>query len=110
MRTGHGLSLDGAADLARSFTATPAPARRLTLPADSARSQSGEHGLTARELEILRLVAAGCSNADIAERLFISPRTVSTHITNLLNKLAVENRAAAVSYAYQHGLVQPTAE
>ena len=61
-------------------------------------------GLTAREIEVLRLVADGRSNPEIAAMLFISPRTVSTHITNILTKLDLDSRSAAAAYAARHGL------
>ena len=64
-----------------------------------------EHaGLTSREFEVLRLVVEGRSNAEIAEVLFISPRTASTHVGRILQKLGVPSRAAATGYALRHGL------
>jgi DNA-binding NarL/FixJ family response regulator len=60
--------------------------------------------LSARELEVLRLVARGLSNAEIADQLSISPRTVKAHVSNLLGKLDVANRAAATRFAVEHGL------
>ncbi len=60
--------------------------------------------LTARELEVLRLVAAGKSNRDIAEALTISPHTVGRHLQNIFMKLDLSSRAAATAYAYEHGL------
>lgn len=62
-------------------------------------------GLTPREREVLRLLVAGRSNREIAETLFIGDRTATTHVSNILHKLGVESRAAAVAYAYEHGLV-----
>jgi len=62
-------------------------------------------GLTARELEVLRLVAAGRSNAQIAEALFISVPTVKRHLTNVLAKLGLPSRSAATAYAHTHALV-----
>jgi NarL family two-component system response regulator LiaR len=53
---------------------------------------------------VLRLLIEGKSNRDIAEVLFISPRTATTHVTNILAKFGVETRAAAVTYAFQHDL------
>jgi DNA-binding CsgD family transcriptional regulator len=61
-------------------------------------------GLTKREVEVLRLLPRGLSNAEIADALFVSPRTVQTHLTNLYGKLGVGGRAEAVAYAMAHGL------
>lgn len=62
--------------------------------------------LTPRELDVVRLVAAGHSNREIAERLFISDKTVARHLHNAFTKLGLPNRAAATAYAYEHHLVQ----
>ena len=67
--------------------------------------RGGEHGLTPRELEVLRLVATGETNRAVAERLFISERTVERHVSNIFNKLRVSSRAAATAHAHRHGLV-----
>jgi ATP/maltotriose-dependent transcriptional regulator MalT len=64
------------------------------------------HGLTARELEVLALVATGATNRAIGEALFISERTVDRHVSNILAKLGLASRAAATAYAYEHELVQ----
>lgn len=66
-------------------------------------AQSG--GLTARELEVLRQVARGKSNRAVASALFISEKTVATHVSSILRKLDVPSRAAATAYAHQHHLV-----
>jgi len=61
-------------------------------------------GLSAREVDVLRLVAAGLGNAEIAEQLFLSPRTVKAHITNIYAKIGVRHRAAATQFALHHHL------
>jgi DNA-binding NarL/FixJ family response regulator len=61
-------------------------------------------GLSQREAEVLRLIAAGKTDREIAQELFISPRTVSTHVSNILNKINAANRTEAASYATRHGL------
>jgi ATP/maltotriose-dependent transcriptional regulator MalT len=63
------------------------------------------HGLTPRELEVLRLVAAGTSNREIASELVISEHTVARHVQNIFAKLGVPSRTAASAFAFEHGLV-----
>jgi DNA-binding NarL/FixJ family response regulator len=65
--------------------------------------------LTPRELEVLRLVAKGATNAEIADALFISDVTVKTHVSHILTKLAVRDRAAAIVFAYENGLADGSA-
>ena len=74
-------------------------------PASGRMSGVSGHGLTARELDVLRLVAAGHSNRQIAEALFISVPTVKRHLTNILAKLDLPSRSAATAYAHTHHLV-----
>jgi DNA-binding CsgD family transcriptional regulator len=62
-------------------------------------------GLTAREVEILRLVAQGLTDAEVAEQLVISPRTVNWHLTSIYSKLGVSSRSAATRYAVEHHLL-----
>jgi DNA-binding NarL/FixJ family response regulator len=66
-------------------------------------------GLTARELEVLRLVAAGLTNRAIAMRLVISEKTVARHVSNIFTKLGMSSRSAATAYAYEHELLVPSA-
>jgi DNA-binding NarL/FixJ family response regulator len=70
-------------------------------------STSGQHpeGLTSREVEVLELVAEGLTNVEVAKRLFLSPRTIDTHLSSIYHKLGVSSRAAATRFAIDHGLV-----
>jgi DNA-binding CsgD family transcriptional regulator/pimeloyl-ACP methyl ester carboxylesterase len=72
----------------------PAPARFTSYPQ-----------LTSRESEVLALIAGGCSNAQIAEALTLSPRTVDRHIANVYGKLGIHNRVEAANWAREHGVV-----
>jgi DNA-binding NarL/FixJ family response regulator len=67
--------------------------------------KSRPHELTKREVEVLRLVAEGLNNQTIAERLFLSDHTVHRHLANILDKLSVSTRAAAVHQAARKGLL-----
>ncbi len=75
-----------------------------TLRTEPVALRQHQHGLTARELDVLRLLGSGETNQEIAARLYISPRTVQSHVANILAKLGAATRAAVVSLAAQEGL------
>jgi DNA-binding CsgD family transcriptional regulator len=72
---------------------------------DTSSEPRAAHGLSTRELEVLRLVATGKSNREIAKELVISEHTVARHVQNILAKLRVGSRTAAGAFAYEHDLV-----
>lgn len=78
---------------------------RLDALMPSAGAQQEASGLTARELEVLRLIASGLSNRAIAAELVISERTVARHVSNIFGKIGISSRSAATAYAYEHDLV-----
>jgi DNA-binding NarL/FixJ family response regulator len=82
---------------------TPVPPSPVIIPVPPTSAYPDD--LTAREVEVLRLLAEGMSVAEIAEGLVISPRTVSTHITSIYRKIQVKSRSAATRYAIEHKLV-----
>jgi DNA-binding NarL/FixJ family response regulator len=83
----------------------------VSRPPSSARALPAEvENLTARELEVLKLVARGLSNAEIAKELFVSETTVKTHVAHVLMKLDLRDRVQAVVLAYESGLIQPGEE
>jgi ATP/maltotriose-dependent transcriptional regulator MalT len=93
----------GLAQRARiSLQAAPAASPETLRPAEA----PVPYGLTGRELAVLRLVAAGRTNAQIGKELFISPRTTSVHVTNILRKLGVSGRVQAAAIAERAGLLQ----
>jgi DNA-binding NarL/FixJ family response regulator len=64
-------------------------------------------GLTMREVEVLRLIAAGKTNSEVATELYLSVKTVSRHLSNIFTKIGVTSRAAATAFAFEHQLVEP---
>lgn len=87
-------------------SASSPPSSPLSLPSSPAPARTGS-ALTDREREVLRLVAAGLSNAEIAAKLYISPATAKTHVAHLLTKLGARDRVQLVIIAYQSGLAGP---
>jgi DNA-binding NarL/FixJ family response regulator len=67
-------------------------------------------GLTTRELEVLTLVAKAMTNRQIANQLFISEKTVASHLSHIFTKLGLSSRAAATAYAYEHGLTAKSSQ
>ncbi|MEE8504712.1 MAG: response regulator transcription factor, partial [Kiloniellales bacterium] len=100
---GAGLELDAARAVFERLGAAPDLARINSLTKGA--SSGHPHGLTPRELQVLRLVATGKTNKAIAAELFLSGKTVDRHVSNIFNKLDVPSRAAATAYAYQHKLI-----
>ena len=97
------MELDAARAVFERLGAAPDLARMDSLA--NRASSRGTHGLTPRELQVLRLISAGSSNKAIAADLVLSERTVDRHVSNIFAKLRVSSRAAATAYAYQHQLV-----
>ena len=100
---GGRLAFDAARIVFERLGAAPdlASLGSLRRPADSVR----RHGLTTRQLQVLRLIAAGKTNRAIADELFLSLRTIDRHVSNILSTLDVPSRAAATAYAYEHKLL-----
>ena len=96
------LELEAARAAYTELGARPDLTRIVSL---AGRTPGDTHGLTGRELEVLRLVAAGETNKAIAAQLVLSERTVDRHVSNIFAKLGVSSRAAATAYAYEHGLL-----
>ena len=90
----------------------PAVTRRLIEdfcggPAPGAAAGTAAGRLSERELDVVRLVAQGLSNAEIAARLYLSEATVKSHIVRILAKLGLRDRVQVAVYAYEHGIVRP---
>jgi DNA-binding NarL/FixJ family response regulator len=100
------LVATGEAYLDPAVTARVLAAYRTSAGLDVA-AQQRLRELTERELEVLRLIGRGASNAEIAEQLVIGEGTVKTHIGRIFDKLELRDRSAAIVFAFDHGLVQP---
>jgi DNA-binding CsgD family transcriptional regulator len=97
------MELDAARSVFTQLGAAPDLARLEALAHREAAWKA--HGLTERELQVLRLVATGATNHAIASQLFVAEKTVDRHLSNIFTKLGVASRAAATAYAYQHRLL-----
>jgi DNA-binding CsgD family transcriptional regulator len=93
-QAGRALSLEEAIDLARS----------AELETESAVVPAPVAGLSRREVEVLRLLVEGRSNQEIGTALSISPHTAANHVTNIMNKLGVDSRTAAATWAVRNGI------
>lgn len=97
------MELDAARHVLEQLGAAPELARVQALIGKPSAAETG--GLTSREVEVLRLAAAGKSNQAIAADLFLSEKTVARHLSNIFVKLSVSSRTAAAAYAFDHGLM-----
>ena len=105
-RAGGRMELEAARAAYESLGAGPDVARVDALLAH--RADAGPHGLTAREVQVLRLVAAGKSNKGVADTLSLSVKTVERHVGNILTKLDVPSRVAATAWAYENEVIRRT--
>ena len=107
-RDGCRLEMDAARRVFEELGAKPDLAlleRRAAEAPETKKQESRPHGLTERELEVLRLVARGMTNKSIARDLGVSERTVDRHVSNIFGKLDLSSRSAATAFAYENGLV-----
>jgi len=105
---GAWLELEGAREVFAGLGARPDIAEVDAIGASLKQKRRGaadRHGLTARELQVLRLVARGKTNKSIASELSLSGKTVDRHVSNIFTKLDVPSRAAATAFAYEHQLI-----
>jgi len=102
-RDGRRLELDTARRLFKALKAETCLARIAALSGRASRQMIG--ALSDREMQVLRLLAAGKTNHEIAEQLFISDKTVARHVSNIFDKLGVSSRTGATAWAYQHNLI-----
>ncbi|MFC8274130.1 LuxR C-terminal-related transcriptional regulator [Streptomyces sp. NPDC057271] len=99
------MELEAARQVFERLGAVPALEETRELMGRAGRTVGSPGGLTPREVEVLRLIATGASNREIADSLIISDKTVARHVSNMFTKLGVSSRAAATAYAYEHDLV-----
>jgi predicted ATPase/DNA-binding CsgD family transcriptional regulator len=102
---GHTMTAEQALAWQPAIPPQEAHLSTLSSPTAPTRPASSPAGLTTREVEVLRLVAQGLTDAQVAQRLVISPRTVTTHLSSIYNKLSINSRAAAVRFAAEHQLL-----
>jgi len=102
---GYVLKEASRADLVRAIRTVGRGGRYLDPAVGGLALQGGETVLTERELEVLRLLALGYSNPEVARQMFVSPRTVETHRANLQRKLGVSGRPDLVRYALERGVI-----
>jgi non-specific serine/threonine protein kinase len=103
LEEGRGWSLEQAGAEALAAALASSPVRAGEAPAQETAERA--YDLTARELEVLRLLVEAKTDREIGETLFISPRTAMSHVSNILGKLGVETRTGAATFAVRHGLV-----
>jgi DNA-binding CsgD family transcriptional regulator len=101
---GRAMSMEEAIEYALSKEESPTATPSSTSEQPSARAAEHPAGLTSREVEVLSLVATGMTNNEVAERLFVSPRTVHRHLNSVYHNLGVRSRTAATRFAIEHGL------
>jgi DNA-binding NarL/FixJ family response regulator len=97
------LEFDAAQQVFEELGAEPDIARAAALSGNTSLARGA--GLTGREMEVLRLIAAGNTNRAIAAELVISEKTVARHVSNIFTKLGLSSRSAATAFAYEHGLL-----
>jgi DNA-binding CsgD family transcriptional regulator len=102
-RDGAELERDAARNVFEELGATPDLAALAASAEDSGRARV--HGLSRREIEVLRLLASGKTNKVIARSLYVSERTVDRHVSNIFKKIGVPSRAAATAFAYENELI-----
>jgi DNA-binding NarL/FixJ family response regulator len=108
LATAHRIISDLGTEPLREQLERLASRARIPLPGVASSAADPASGLTARELEVLTLLASGRTNREIGEALFISPKTASVHVSNLMMKLGVANRTEAASRARERGLLTQT--